>query len=115
MNQHQGLGLAHRVQDQGVDRVVFELLERGDPLAAIDYQILGTLLNDEDWGLLSALSQRCQQMPESRRLADPEVLQPAVQLMKFQCLRHSVALEVQYARVGIGSFAAEPGSCVDLS
>jgi hypothetical protein len=41
-------------------------------------------------------------VPESRRVADPEMLQAAVQLMKLQSLRHGF----QYVRTGIWSFAA---------
>ena len=51
---------------------------------AIDHQIALLVGDNDDWGLLTGLSQRRQQLPESRRAADPEMLQAAVQLMKLQ-------------------------------
>ncbi len=39
-NQQQGFGFAHRVQNDGVDRVAPQLLQRGDALVAVDHQIL---------------------------------------------------------------------------
>jgi hypothetical protein len=63
--------------------------------------------DDDDWRLLTGLSQRRQQPPESRRVADPEMLQAAVELMELQRLRHGL----QYARAGIWSFAAWRGCC----
>ncbi len=111
-NQQQGFGFAHRLQNDGVDRVAPQLLQRGDALVAVDYQILRGLLDDDYGRLLSGFSQRPQQPPESRRVADPEMLQAAVQLMKLQCLRHGLALlGFQYARRRIWSFAAEGGCC----
>jgi hypothetical protein len=46
-------------------------------------------------------------LPEARRVADPEVLQAAVQLMKLQRLRHGF----QYAPAADWSFAAQRGCC----
>ncbi|MEO7651798.1 MAG: hypothetical protein ABIZ80_15140 [Bryobacteraceae bacterium] len=75
------------------------MFDSGDALVPIDHQIARALLDDDDGSLLSGLSQRRQQPPEPGRLADPEVGQAAVQLMKLQSLRHGVAsLGFQYAR-----------------
>jgi hypothetical protein len=109
-HQQQCFGLAH-LPYECVDCVAPQLLERGDALMAIDHQIALLVGDDDDWRLLAGLSQRRQQMPESCRVADPEMLQAAVQLMKLQCLRHGF----QYARAGIWSFAAEPGCCPEAS
>jgi hypothetical protein len=111
-NQQQRFGFAHRVQHDGVDCVAPQLLQRGDALVAVDHQKLRGLWDDDDGRLLSGFSQRPQQPPESRRLADPEMLQAAVQLMKLQGLRHGVvSLGFQYARHWHWSFAAEWGCC----
>ena len=109
MCQQQCFGFAD-LPDQRMDRVAPQLLERGDALMSIDHQIALLAGDDDDWGLLTGLSQRRQQSPESRRVADPEMLQAAVQLMKLQCLRHGF----QYARAGIWSFAACRGYCSEL-
>ena len=106
MRQQQCFGLAD-LPNERVDRVAPQLFERGDALMSIDHQIALLVGDDDDWGLLAGLSQRRQQPPESRRVADPEVLQAAVQLMKLQRLRHGF----QYARAGIWSFAAWRGWC----
>ena len=42
-NQQQGFGFAHRVQNDGIDRVAPQLLQRGDALVAVDHQILRAL------------------------------------------------------------------------
>jgi len=44
------------------------------------------------------------------RVADPEMLQTEVQLMKLECLWHGV----QYAPAGHWSFAAQWGCCLEL-
>ena len=90
-----------------MDRVAPQLLERGDALMSIDHQIALLVGDNDDWGLLTGFSQRRQQSPESRRVADPEMLQAAVQLMELQGLRHGF----QYARAGIWSFAGCRGCC----
>ncbi len=98
-DQQQGFGFAHRVQNDGLDGVASQLLQRGDALVAVDHQILRGLLDDDDGRLLAGLSQRRQQPPEPGRMADPEMRQAAVQLMKLQSLRHGGAsLGFQYAR-----------------
>jgi hypothetical protein len=108
MNQQQGFGFAHRgIQNQRLDRVAPQLLERGDALVSIDHQILLPAWNHDDRCLLARFSQRRQQLPESRRVADPEMLQTAVQLMKLERLRHGF----QYARVADWSFSALWGCC----
>jgi hypothetical protein len=56
-DQQQGFGFAHRVQNDGVDRVSPQLSEGGDALVAVDHQIPRRLLNDDDGSLLSGLSQ----------------------------------------------------------
>jgi hypothetical protein len=48
-------------------------------------------------------------------VADPEMCQAAVQLMKLQSLRHGLAsLGFQYARRPDWSFAAKSGCCQEL-
>jgi hypothetical protein len=94
MNQQQGFGLAHRVQNQSFDRVATKLFKRGDALVSIDHQILLPARNHDNRCLLARFSQRRQQLPESRRAADPEMLQTEIQLMKLERLRHGF----QYAR-----------------
>lgn len=114
-DQQQGFGFAHRVQNDGVDGVSPQLFEGGDALVAVDHQIARGLLDDDDGSLLSGLSQRRQQPPEPGRVADPEMRQAAVQLMKLQSLRHGVAsLGFQYARRSDWSFAAKWGYCLEL-
>ena len=108
MHKQQGLGLAQRVlQHERLDCVTPQLSERGDALMSIDYQIPIGLLDDNDGRLLPGFSQRRQQSPESRWVADPEVLQAAVQLMKLQVLRHGF----QYAGAADWSFAVNWGCC----
>lgn len=114
-DQQQGFGFAHRVQNDGVDGISPQLPKRGDALVAVDHQIPRRLLDDNDGGLLAGLSQRRQQPPEPGRVANPEVCQAAVQLMKLQSLRHGLAsLEFQYARRPDWSFAAMRGCCQEL-
>ena len=114
-DQQQGFGFAHRVQNDGLDGVSAQLPEGGDALVAIDHQIPRGLLDDDDGRLLSGLSQRPQQPPEPGRVADPEMRQAAVQLMKLQSLRHGVAsLGFQYARRPDWSFAVTGGCCLEL-
>ena len=111
-DQQQGLGFAHGVQNDGFDGVSPQLFESGDALVAVDHQIARGLLDDDDGSLLSSLSQRRQQPPEPGRVADPEMRQAAVQLMKLQGLRHGLAsLGFQYARRPVWSFAAMAGCC----
>lgn len=60
MNPQQSFGFAHRVQNQGIDRVMPQLLERGDTLVSIDYQIALRVGYDENRRLLARFSQRRQ-------------------------------------------------------
>jgi hypothetical protein len=106
MRQQQCFGLAD-VPDQRIDRVAPQLFERSDALMSIDHQIALLGGDDDDGSLLAGFSQRRQQLPESRRVADPEMLQAVIQLMKLQRLRHGF----QYARAGIWSFATWRGCC----
>lgn len=106
MHQQQGFGFACCVQNESIDRVATQLLERGDALVSIDHQIALLHLDNEDGGLLAGFSQRSQELSETRRVADPEVRQTAVQLMKLQgLLRHGI----QYAAGAEGSLAARRG------
>ena len=110
MHQQQGFGFAHRIQNQRLDRVAPQLFERGDALMSIDHQIALRVWNDDNRRLLAGFSQRRQQATESRRVADPEMLQAEVQLMKLECLRHGF----QYAPVADWSFAAVRGCFSEL-
>lgn len=109
-DQQQGFGFAHRVQNDGLDGVSPQLFKRGDALVAVDDQIARGLLDDDDGRLLAGLSQRRQQPPEPGRVADPEVRQAAVQLMKLERLRHGF----QYAPAADWSFAAMAGCCREV-
>ncbi len=106
-NQQQGFGFAHRVPNERLDCVAPELHQRGDALVAVDHQIPAGLFDDDDRRLLAGFGQRSQQPPEARRVADPEMLQAPVELMKLQGLRHGF----QYAPASDWSFAAEWGCC----
>jgi hypothetical protein len=109
-SQHQSFGLAH-VPHHGVDRVAAQLLKRGDALVAVNDQVPATGFgNDDDRDLLAGLSQRSEEPPVARRVAHPEVLQAAVQLMKLEGLRHGS----EYAAPGDWSFAAKRGCCLEL-
>jgi hypothetical protein len=81
----QGLHFAHR-PDHRLDRVTAKLLERGDPLVAVDHQILIRLLgrNHHDRRLLTAGRQRRQQPPLPLRPAHAKMLQTPLKLMEFQ-------------------------------
>jgi hypothetical protein len=87
-------------------------LKRGDALIAVNDQVPATGFgNDDDRDLLASLSQRSEEAPLARRVADPEVLQPTVQLMKLECLRHGF----EYAATGHWSFVARRGCCLELA
>jgi len=62
------------------------LLERGDPLIAVDQQIFIRLLggNHDDRRLLTAGCQRRQQSPMPLRTAHAKVLETPLKLMEFQ-------------------------------
>jgi len=62
------------------------LLERRDPLIAVDHQIFIRLLgrNHDDRRLLTAGRQRCQQSPMPFRAAHTKMLQAPLKLMEFQ-------------------------------
>ena len=98
--QHQRFGFAHRPHD-GLHRVAPQLLERGNAFVAVYDQIAARVFDDDDGRLLPGVSQRGQQAALARRVANPEALQAAVELMKLQ-LRHRI--EVQYAPPRIWSF-----------
>lgn len=86
-------------------------MQCGDALVAIDHQIALLVPDDDHWCLLARFSQGAEQTAESGWVADPEMLQAAVQLMKLQgLLRHGF----QYAADGIWSFPADWGCCEDL-
>ncbi len=102
--QHQGVGFTHGPHHR-LDRVAAQLLESGDALVAVDDQIAAALFDHDDWCLLTGFSQRGNQPPLARGMAEAEIFQAAVQLMKLQ-LGHRVRLGFQYARGRIGSFPA---------
>lgn len=60
MDQQQGFGFAHRVQNQRLHRVTPQLLERGDTLVSIDHQIALGAGNHQNRRLLARFSQRSQ-------------------------------------------------------
>jgi hypothetical protein len=81
----QSLHFAQR-PDHRLDRVSAQLLERGDPLIAVDHQIFIRLLgsNHHDRRLLTAGRQRRQQPPLPFRPTHAKVLQTTLKLMEFQ-------------------------------
>ena len=106
--------MAHRVQDDGVDGIAPQLLERGDALVTVDDQILRSLRDDDDGRLLPGFGQGAEEPPEAGGVADLEMFQAAVQLMKFQGLGHGVGWPgFQYGCRGNWSFARGWGCCVE--
>ncbi len=81
----QSLHFAQR-PDHGIHRVTTKLLERRDPLIAVDHQIFIRLLgrNHHDRRLLTAGRQRRQQPPLPFRPAHAKMLQAPLKLMEFQ-------------------------------
>jgi len=83
--QKQSLHFAQR-PDHRLHRVPAQLLECGDPLVAVDDQIMLRLLGSHhhDRRLLTAGRQRCQQPPMPFRPAHAKMLQTPLKLMEFQ-------------------------------
>ena len=83
--QKQGLHFAQR-PDHGIHRVTTKLLERRDPLIAVDQQIFTSMLgrNHDDRRLLTAGRQRRQQSPMPFRPTHTKMLQAPLKLMEFQ-------------------------------
>jgi hypothetical protein len=83
--QKQSLYFAQR-PDHRLDRVPAQLLERRDPLVAVDHQITVRLLgsNHNDRRLLAAGRQRRQQPPMPFWPAHAQVLKTPLKLMKLQ-------------------------------
>ena len=106
--QQQGVGFVHG-PDDSVDRVAAELLERGDAFMAVDDQIAVVSLDYDDGCLLSALSQRCQQVALAERVAGSQCRPAAVELVKLQ------VHEVEYARLPNSSFRVEGEVCPKVS
>jgi hypothetical protein len=75
--QQQRLGFAH-VPHHGLHRVAAQRLQRGDALMAVDNEVAVGLFDDDNGRLLTGFSQRSEQAPLARRVADPEVFQVAV-------------------------------------
>ena len=95
--QQQRLGFVH-LPHHRIDRIPAQLPQRGDAFVPVDDQVALLLFDDNDRSLLASLSQRGDQTALAGRVADPEVLQAVVQLMKFQG-RHRVRLGFQYEPV----------------
>jgi hypothetical protein len=83
--QKQSLHFAHR-PDHCLDRVPAKLLQSRDPLVAVDHQIMFRLLggDHDNWRLLPAARQRCQQPPLPLRPAHTKVLKSSFKLVQFQ-------------------------------
>ena len=82
-------GLAHRPYHR-LHRVPAQLLQRRDPLVAVDDYVSVRLTfgrYHHDGRLLSAVGQRRQQPPLTRRMAHSQVLPPPVELVKLQLHR----------------------------
>ena len=76
-------------------------MERRDAFVAVNDQVAATAFDNDDRRLLSALSQRGQQVALAERVVDAQILPAAVELVKLQL--H----EVQYARLPNSSFRVE--------
>ena len=83
--QKQSLYFAQR-PDHRLDRVPAQLLERSDPLVAVDHQVTVWLFgrNHNDRRLLTAGRQRRQQPPMPFWTAHAQVLKTPLKLMKLQ-------------------------------
>jgi hypothetical protein len=84
--QQHGRGLAHG-PDHSFHRVPTQLLQRRDPLVAVDDHVTVRLVfgrHHHDGCLLSTVGQRRQQPPLPRRMAHSQVLPTPVELMKLQ-------------------------------
>lgn len=109
--QQQSLGGAHR-PDHCFDRVLSQLLERGDALEAVDDQVAAGLTvvgHHHDGRLLAAFGERGQQPPLPLGMPHPQMLQPPVQLVKLQL--HGSLRGTQYGAARNGSFAGEGEVC----
>ena len=87
--QQHGRGLAHRPHHR-FHRVPAQLLQRRDPLVAVDDHVTVRLAfgrHHHDGRLLAALGQRRQQPPLPRRMAHSQVLPAPVELVKLQLHR----------------------------
>ena len=87
--QQHGRGLAHRPYHR-LHRVPSQLLQRRDPLIAVDDHVTVCLAfrrHHHDGHLLSRFGQRGQQPPLPRRMANPKVLPAPVELVKLQLHR----------------------------
>ena len=87
--QHQRLGLAHR-PDHRLHRVPAQLLQRRDPLVAVDDQVAVWLAGGgyhHDGRLLAGFGQRRQQPPLPSGIADSQMLKAPVELVKLQLHR----------------------------
>ena len=90
VQQHRG-GLAHRPYHR-FHRVPPQLLQRGDPLVAVDDYVAVRLSlgsDHHDRRLLTAISQGGQQPPLSPRVAHTQMLPTPVELMKLQLHRQA--------------------------
>jgi hypothetical protein len=86
---HQCFDFAHR-PDHGLHRVPAQLLQRRNPLIAIDDQITINLAADRhhhNRRLLPRDRERCQQSPQPLRPANPQVFPAPIQLMKLHAHR----------------------------
>ena len=86
--QDQSFGFAHR-PDHGLHRVPAQLLQRRDPLVAVDDQVTVNLVGDHHHNrcLLPRTGQRHQQPPLPIRPANPQMLPAPIQLMKLKLHR----------------------------
>jgi len=84
--QQQRFGFTHG-PDHSLDGVAAELLESRDPLVAVNDQVavrFSAHSDDDDRRLLPGFRQRCQQPPLPLRIANPQMLITAVELVKLQ-------------------------------
>jgi hypothetical protein len=116
--QDQSFGLAHR-PDHGLYRVTAQLLQRRDPLIAVDDQVTFNLIGDRhhhNRGLLPRASQRRQQPPVPLRPANPQMFPAPIQLMKLKSHRPApqpfLQLSLPHTRSGL--FRARGEVCPEL-
>ncbi len=87
--QHQSFDLAHR-PDHGLYRVPAQLLQRRNPLVAVDDQVTINLAGDRhhyNRRLLPRSGKRRQQSPLPLRPANPQMFPATIQLMKLHAHR----------------------------
>jgi hypothetical protein len=117
--QDQSFGLAHR-PDHGLYRVPAQLLQRRDPLVAVDDQVTFNLIGDRhhhNRRLLPRTGKRRQQPPLPLRPANPQMFPAPIQLMKLKLHRPAPQLfpQLSLPHPRSGLFLERGEVCLQLS